>query len=132
MFTQATSIEVLRIDAPRPHDSEKTWSRAFADGLRAPLLLTLAPSHPDGDRPRKGDTQQAALTPVSTTEISFKMEVTKAAELLVTRHGLKAALKTAANEKSSARRARGARRFQFWTAIASEIEARAHDGFPNQ
>ena len=62
-----------------------------------------------------------ALTPVNTTDVSLRMDVTQAARVLVTRHGMEVALKTAAHEKSSARRARSRRRFEFWTAIAAEI-----------
>jgi hypothetical protein len=54
------------------------------------------------------------------------MEVVGAAELLMTRYRPEAALKTVATEKSSARRARSRRRFQFWAAIASEIKVRSH------
>ena len=72
------------------------------------------------------ETHEAALTPVSTTKISIRMEVVRAAELLMMRYGREAALKTAATEKSSARHACSRRRFQFWAAIASEIEARSH------
>jgi hypothetical protein len=53
------------------------------------------------------------------------MEVAKAAELLIARYGQAAALKRAASEKLDARRARSRRRFQFWMAIAMEIQVRS-------
>jgi hypothetical protein len=63
--------------------------------------------------------------PLDVIVISPKMEVPRADQLLVTRHGLEVAVKSAANEKSNARRARNRERFEFWAAIGWRLK-RAH------
>ena len=53
--------ETSRADAPRPHDSEMTRSLEFADGLSAPLLITLGPAQLDGANGRESATYEKRL-----------------------------------------------------------------------
>jgi len=57
--------------------------------------------------------------------ISPNRDVAAVARQLLMNADAKTALKKVASEKASARRARSRKRWQFWTAIAAEIEARA-------
>ncbi len=62
--------------------------------------------------------------------ISPRRDVGKVADLLMRTQGLECALKRAANERASARRARNRQRFQFWQAIFAAIEARCNEVKP--
>jgi hypothetical protein len=59
--------------------------------------------------------------------ISPRRDVGTVADLLLRTHGRESALKRAANERASARRARNRQRFQFWQAIFAAIEARCNE-----
>ena len=62
--------------------------------------------------------------------ISPRRDVGTVADLLMRTQGLECALKRAANERASARRARNRQRFQFWQAIYAAIEARCNEVKP--
>jgi hypothetical protein len=55
--------------------------------------------------------------------ISPRRDPRSVAEMLLKTEGMEKALKRAASEKASARRARSKQRFQFWVAICACIEA---------
>ena len=55
--------------------------------------------------------------------ISPRRDPRGVAEMLLKAHGAEKALKRAASEKASARRARSKQRFQFWVAISDAIVA---------
>ena len=57
-------------------------------------------------------------------EVSHYMQVDAAVSVLVSTHGETKARSKALREQHSARRARSRKRFEFWAAVASGIEAR--------
>ena len=59
--------------------------------------------------------------------ISPRRDVETVADLLLRTHGPENALKHAASERASARRARNRLRFQFWQNISAAIEARRNE-----
>ena len=81
---------------------------------------------------RKPGKTPAAKSPKINGEkpISPRRDVGAVADLLMRTQGLECALKRAANERTSARRARNRQRFQFWQAIYAAIEARCNEVKP--
>ncbi len=86
-----------RAAAPGPEDSEAPKAR--------PARRTKGDG--DGEKP-----------------ISPRRDVCDVVDQLLRAHGPESALKRAALERASARRARSRVRFQFWLAIAEAFEAR--------
>ena len=94
--------------------------------MKAQTHCDLRPRAAPDDEGREA---QRALTrrgakPVEERPISPRRDVGAVTDLLLRAQGPESALKRAANERASARRARSRQRFQFWLAISAEIEAR--------
>jgi hypothetical protein len=90
----------------------------------------MSPGSASGEAQRERQKTRASAKPPKLNgekPISPRRDVGTVADLLWRTHGPESALKRAANERASARRARNRQRFQFWQAIFAAIEARCNE-----
>ena len=106
-------------------DGAQRKEQRFAAGQTSPGSLSTQAE------PKPGKTRAAKSAKVNGEKpISPRRDVGTVADLLMRTQGLECALKRAANERASARRARNRQRFQFWQAIYAAIEARGNEVKP--